>query len=85
MAKMERTPSDYADIEAAVEAGDLDQAEQLLASKQLSGEDQQICQNLINEARSAQPRRKTAKEGEETSDSQPSGSTGASSSKRSSG
>lgn len=68
MAEVERTPEDYADIKAAVEEGDLDKAEQLLQGRDLSGEDQQICQDLIDQARSAPKVSQAAPEGTELED-----------------
>lgn len=45
-----------AEVEAAVEAGNLDEAEQILNdNREMSGEDRQICQEQINQARSQGP------------------------------
>jgi len=48
---VERAPSDYADVEALVAEGKLDEAEELAATKTLSGEDKTIVADLIASAK----------------------------------
>lgn len=84
MAEVERTPEDYADIQAALDEGDLDKAKELASARMssLSGEDQTIVADLIAAAEEAAKDSKKAeskaeaKAEEPPKPASPSGSTG---------